>query len=209
MSLIFEKPTVSVFETSALEDEVLYQKYYNAVCDERKKKVDFFRFSKDKRLSLAAGYLFEQGLQKFGIVNWSLRYGKFEKPYLKDPDNLFFSLSHSGTRAACVFFNKEVGIDIEQITSVETGLIRYVSTDSEYHYLMNISEQGRQDEFFRLWTAKESYMKLLGTGLLLPPEQLEVCFGEKLSMRHNGVLLPVLFEEYPMDGYKMTVCYYN
>lgn len=209
MRLILEKPAVSVFDTGAFEDEVLYQNCYRAVCEERRKKVDFFRFMNDKRLSLAAGYLFEQGLRERGVTDWSLRYGEFEKPYLKDTDNLFFSLSHSGNYAVCVFFDREIGIDIEQIAQVDAGLIRHVCTDSEYHYLMDISEKGRQEEFCRLWTAKESYMKLLGVGLSLPPEQLEVSFGKKLAIRHKGNVLPVLFQEYPIDGYKMTVCYHT
>lgn len=206
MISIFEKPRISILDTKIFDDEGQYLNAYNSVSAERKEKVDFYRFDKDKRLSLAAGLLLEMGLSQFGIKEYSLEYGQYGKPYIREYDWLFFSLSHSGTLAACAFYDKEIGIDIELICDVTEPLIRQVSTDYEYDFLMHLDENQRKEQFFRLWTAKESYMKYLGTGLSLSPQELEICFNKNLTIRHCGTLVPVTFEEYCVDRYKMTVC---
>ena len=196
MSIIFEKPKISIFDISAFNDTEFYEKVYRNVSNERKEKVNFFFFSKSKYLSLATGFLLERELKNLGIKDYSLNYGEFDKPYLVGIDNLYFNLSHSGQYAICAFYNSEIGIDIEQIVNISEPLIREVTTLSEYNFLINLDKTAQKENFFRLWTAKESYMKYTGKGLSISPKKLEINFASPLTIKYDGSIVPVLFQEY-------------
>ena len=95
---------------------------------------------------------------------------------------------------------------IEQILPVEDALIRQVSVSSEQAHLLQLDPETQRQEFYVLWTAKESYMKLRGTGLSMPPTQLELSFGDILRIRDAGKPAKVCFRQYPLQGYCLTVC---
>ena len=201
------QPLLRIFDTGKFDSQELYEEAYNRVSSQRRQKVDALRFPEDKRLCLAAGYLLEEGLQELGVETPDLRYGPYQKPYLNQAEGLYFSLSHSGTYSVCAFFDREIGVDIEKIAPLSHKLVRYVCTDEEYQFLMQQSEQAQQEQFFRLWTAKESYMKYCGKGLSLPPRELEIDFSQPLSIKEKGNKAKVDFREHPIEGYKLTVCY--
>lgn len=76
----------------------------------------------------------------------------------------YFSISHCKQGIAVVVSDSPVGIDIEGIRQVDEGLVRKT---------MNIEEQAQiqasaapDREFIRLWTRKEAYVKLQGTGII-------------------------------------------
>ncbi len=201
------RPIVKVLDTSVFCDKEQFNNAYVLMSDERKSKIDALSSDKDKRLSLGAGVLFEEGLKEFGIADSSLCYGEHKKPYLKGNSSLFFSLSHSGKYCACAFYDKEIGIDIQKIKKVSDGTIKRVSAEREHAFLSCLDEDKKLQEFTRLWTIKESYMKYLGTGLTLAPKKIEIAFGEEIKLFHEGKKADVIFEEQSIDGYKLTVCY--
>ncbi len=207
MSFLLKEPKVSIFNAKRLEDEAFSAQMYESVDSERRKKVERLRFPKDKRLSLAAGALLKQGLAEIGIEEFSLRYGENGKPYIDGEDGIFFNLSHSGDYAVCAIFCREIGIDIEKVGTVSERLLKRVTTANEYEYLASLDEDLKNEEFCRLWSAKESYMKYLGTGICFDPKDIEVGFGKCLCIRHNGADANVSLDEYEVSGYKMTVCY--
>lgn len=202
-----KKPIVKVIDTSVFCNPKQFNEAYALISEERRRKIDRLRFDEDKRLSLGAGVLFEECLKSFGIDDGSLIYGKHKKPYLASCDNLFFSLSHNGIYSACAFYDKEIGIDIEKVKDVSDAVIKKVATANEYACLSSLDEKVRAQEFTRLWTVKESYMKFLGTGLSVSPLKIEVTFGENITLFCDGALADAVFEEHSKDGYKMTVCY--
>ncbi len=72
------------------------------------------------------------------------------KPFLADCP-LRFNLSHSGSFTAAVFANQEIGLDIERRTPRNTQAItRRLSADEQ------------NEDFFKVWTAKEAYIKYRG-----------------------------------------------
>ncbi len=203
----FEKPLVTILDTSVFADEEKFWAAYSAVSRERQQKVDAYRLPKDKHLSLGAGVLLEQGLSRLGIQNASLVCGENKKPYLKGCRNLFFSLSHSEPYAVCAFFDKEIGIDIEKLSEVSESVIKRVTTEKEYALLTKLGGEPKKEQFIRLWTVKESYVKYLGKGLSLSPGKLTVDFGENITIMHEGEKAEVVFQEFSLPGYKITVCY--
>ena len=202
-----QEPILTMLDTSSFNDKEQYQLAYQTVSDERRKKIDRYRLGKDKRLSLGVGILLEQGLQRIGIAEYSLTYGEHGKPYLADNKNVFFSLSHSDTLAVCVLYKQEIGLDVQKIKPVSDELIKKVTTQTEYDYLMSCGKEERKLLFFRLWTAKESYLKYLGTGFSLSPKHLEVTFGKTLTMKHDGTVASTAFDEQILGSYVLTLCY--
>ncbi|MDR1043031.1 MAG: 4'-phosphopantetheinyl transferase superfamily protein [Clostridiales Family XIII bacterium] len=113
--------------------------------------------------------------------------GPHGKPYFSEPPlcgKTFFSISHSGAYRAALFHDAEVGLDVEDL-GIRTGMTRermeklatrFFSQD-EAEYLAkkrgaeNDGDSAENDEdlaeFFRVWTAKEAYVKYTGDGISL------------------------------------------
>lgn len=107
------------------------------------------------------------------------------KPFLKDHPEIAFNITHSGRRAACVFADAPVGVDLEKLAPVRASLVRRVLHPDEQRVLeqyareKQIPTEKAEDEgyirlFFRYWTLKESYLKMQGTGLRTEPGG--ICF---------------------------------
>lgn len=194
-----------ILDTDIFNDERLYELLLTKMPAYRQQKVRSFIFAKDRRLALAAGVLLAYGLQDLRMSEHrDVLLGENGKPYLAD--NLHFNLSHSGSKAVCSFSDHEVGVDIEQILPVDDALIEHVSVASEQAYLFELEPEAQRQAFFDLWTAKESYMKFRGTGLMLPPKQLELRLGDPLRIKDAGKPANVEFKQYPLPGYCLTVC---
>lgn len=135
---------------------------------ERKEMANRFAFKKDKSLSLAAGILFEKGLDdlSFPKENRGLLQGKFGKPYLKNDKDIHFNISHSGEIAIAVFSDKEIGCDIEKIGKANDKIIERCYSLEEKKYLKNSNDKDR--DFYRIWVGKESFLKALGVGISIP-----------------------------------------
>ncbi len=88
---------------------------------------------------------------------------KGKKPQLTGGPELHFSVSHSGKWWACAFGCREVGLDIQQHRPCRAeALAKRFFHPNEVLWLE--SQNFSQDSFYRLWAAKESYVKLSGRG---------------------------------------------
>ncbi len=74
----------------------------------------------------------------------------------------YWSVSHKPHAVAGIVHTHPVGIDIERIRPVADGMFRMIGYDDEWEMLSKIE---RFERFFRLWTAKEATLKVVGTGL--------------------------------------------
>lgn len=175
--------------------------------EERREKVFFYRFSKDRLLSLAAGCLLDYGLRGYGLQEKTapIRYEKNGKPYIEGRP-LFFNLSHSGNFAACAFSDREIGVDVEKIRLPDPALLERVCVADERRYLNTLEGDNLADQFTMLWTMKESYMKYLGTGLSLDPLELEIDFQNPLTLCHCGQPAAVRFRTYHIRDCQLSVC---
>lgn len=198
--------TTYLLDCSVFKDRGLFWEMFRKMPKKRQEKINFYRFWDDKYLSLGAGMLLSHGLKERGLLQTetSVVYNENGKPYLKD-GGLYFNMSHSGKYAVCAFSDKEIGVDIEELSDVPKELMRAVCTDAEYQYLLAAGEK-QKEEFFRLWTVKESFMKCIGTGLATDPAKLEVAFGRRMQMTHGMSAGSCFFKEYVVEGYSMAVC---
>jgi len=99
--------------------------------------------------------------------NLNFRYGQFGKPELLD-HRLQFNLSHSGDHALVAVSAHELGVDLEFMGKENVdldGLIDMVCHPTEEATLRLLRGSEKSARFYRLWTQKEAYCKMLGIGL--------------------------------------------
>ena len=73
------------------------------------------------------------------------------------------SLSHCKNGIAVAVSNEQIGIDIEVVRPLKEELVRKTMNLDEQQQIM-LSEQPDW-QFIRLWTQKEAYLKMIGTGI--------------------------------------------
>lgn len=134
----------------------------------------------------------------------------YGKPFVEGPVPIHFNISHSGQRIVCAISPLAVGIDIEKITPVDTlAISKQFFLQEEFDHLASLSKCDRYDYFFMLWTMKESYIKLVGTGLNTPLDSFKIMLNEspvKVLCPISGQVLS-LIQQYPLDpDYKLSLC---
>ena len=157
----------------------------NAVTDflnpSEKKRLDKFRFPSDQKLYAAARLIQYMGLcQLLDREPEQIEFtrGAHGKPALQTPNDstsdvtqenqLDFNLSHSGNWAVGVFGRARVGVDVENCHRNNDVL----AIANRYFFAQELddmfAEKGvERDNFFKLWTLKEAYMKARGEGISL------------------------------------------
>lgn len=164
---------------------------------ERRSKVERFVFLKDRCLCLGAGLLCAHALRMAGARDLAMGYGAYGKPYLLNHPGVHFNVSHSGTIAACAVSSEPVGIDVEECHTFDENVARLCFTDDELAWL---DEQANTDRaFVRLWTRKESYLKLLGCGLGKPANSFS-------AMPGTCPETDVRFCEYHLQASTLCIC---
>lgn len=110
----------------------------------------------------------------------TIEVGPQGKPALRAKEDLAplrFNLSHSQGLGLFAFtLEHEVGIDVEQIRPEVTkdGIEQSYFSARERRELDALPAECRPDGFFRCWTRKEAYVKVLGKGLHLPLDSFDV-----------------------------------
>lgn len=133
---------------------------------------------------------------------FTFQYGPYQKPYLKSIPECYYSLSHSGSYVLCAIGNCEVGADIQEYKDEKAYLLakRYF-TEEETTNMNQGSEEEKRQNFYRLWTAKEAYVKLTGRGL---GQGLDSFFVD-LEKKTVGTAFLQEYQEVP--EYAISVCY--
>lgn len=89
------------------------------------------------------------------------------KPWLPETPSLRFNLSHSDGALAIAVSRYEVGIDIEKIRLIPDwrDLAENVLTPTDAATIASHAKAERSTAFLRCFTAREAYLKAIGTGL--------------------------------------------
>ena len=190
--------TCAYYDVSELEDPVLMARALERQpWPERRAKVERYRFAKDKRLCAGAGVLAADLLRQAGACDLTLGFGEHGKPYLSRHPALHFNLSHSGRLAVCAAADLPVGVDVETIQDHGEAVERYCCQASELAWLGRQADRARA--FTSLWVRKESYIKLIGTGLTREPASFSV-IGD------DPELDDVRFAEWQVSDALLCVC---
>lgn len=145
-----------------------------------------FRFERDRNRFVAArGFLRKMLANYLQIDGREIRfqYNSHGKPLLhrelKSP--LGFNVSHSENAALFAFArNAEIGVDIERINAsfVDEAMIRHCLTPREISRFRGLAAPQQTLFFFECWTRKEAFLKAIGNGLSISPNEIEtVCLS--------------------------------
>jgi 4'-phosphopantetheinyl transferase len=156
----------------------VWQSRVTTLSQEEQARAERFRFENDRIAFLSAHIQLRDVLSRYvGVMPAALAFTRNEtgKPALQD-SSLQFNLSHAGDWALCAVCTTEpVGVDIERIRPMpdRDDVAMQVFTARERATL-----RGSDDEcdiaFFRLWTAKEAYIKGIGVGLGMDLQRFSV-----------------------------------
>lgn len=204
-----------LLETEQLNDDTIFTEYYNRLSPYRKEKTDRMKFRKDKNLSLAVGILIDTYLKNINMNEKDMNYANEShgKPYFANLKNVHFNASHSGQMALCAFSDSEVGCDIEIISKSNTDLAERFFTKGEYEFIISESENctdkdsKQAEKFYRIWTLKESFLKLTGEGISGGLDTFEMRFeNNKPIAVKNSSTMPFYFKEYSLKNYRIALC---
>ena len=171
---------------------------------ERKCRIMKYLKAEDRKRSLGAGLLLNEILPRYGASPAGIRIGEGGKPEM---EGIFFNLSHSDNIVICAIAEKEVGCDVEKIVKAPEGVAERFFHTGESAYVNACMGEERDHRFFRIWTMKESYIKMTGEGMSLDFDRFEVILDSgEIKVRRDGKLLSCRIMEYTIPGYKVSVC---
>lgn len=106
------------------------------------------------------------------------------KPYYIKNSQFYFNISHCSGGAAAAVSHVPVGVDAECMRKVNERTVKKCCSKEEISYVFGGREAAPEqsgilsdteaERFLKLWTLKESYVKMTGEGLRRPLN--EVCF---------------------------------
>lgn len=146
-------------------------------------------------VSVAAGLLLERVVKdRLKLQPEDIRIAEEEcgKPYIIGYENFCYNISHSGDYVVMAYGDSPVGVDIEKIridgmSKTDMAVAKRCFTLNENTYV-NRTKEGAAERFCRIWTMKESYLKLIGCGVSVPLNSFEVDFLHINDIKtHDGV----------------------
>lgn len=173
------------------------------ISQERLRKIEEYKFIKDKKLSLLVYLLLRIALfSEYRFLDKpEFEYGNNSKPRLKNNKNIEFNLSHCNCGVACALSRYEVGVDIQEYVSFEKDIGLLVLSDSENNKVINSTSPDKC--FTLLWTLKESYGKYLAKGIAY--DLKSTCFfteNKSHSFQYRECLFNIIEEEH----YVLSIC---
>ena len=187
-------------------DPAFYPEELRLVPDWRKKYILKYRQPKDRKLSVGVWKLLDRALTEYGLSASDVYIGKTGKPLHPE---ICFNLSHSADMAMCVLSEKNVGCDIELMISPHISSFERFFTEKEQEYICRAKSSSETNQrFFRLWTMKESYLKMTGEGIIVPLNSVEV-YPERLSVKRFGRVQECTFNCMFKDNYAISICEIN
>lgn len=201
-----------------LEDEAFFRKMLALTSPYRRQKIALLKNDNDKRRSLGAAVALNKALGDYGLEERAMEYelGSHGKPLLRFHPEIHFSLSHSKDYAICSIGSEDIGNDIEWVRSGKDNVAKRFFAAEELAWIKNAVDSKERDErMFRIWTMKESFLKVTGLGMSLSLKDFAVVMEEdeniKLRQSINDktywvkeYVLPSTFNE--QAEYKIAVC---
>lgn len=165
---------------------------YRTASKARRERAD--RYREDAALQcLVSGALLAYAAGQAGIADFTVAENPFGKPHLENHPEFHFNVSHSGHYAAIAWGSGPVGIDLELLCHRD-ALPRLAAR----HFTAREQEYAKTTAgFYEIWTAKESYLKYLGTGINRPLNSFCTRSPELAKLLHTF---------FPEENCCLTVC---
>ena len=136
----------------------------------------------------------------YNITKYEIIKNQFGKKFLKNI-NLFFNISHSKDLIVLIIDTEAVGIDIEfhnHERRFEKLVDHYFFDNEKEEYKIS---NDKINYFYHIWTSREAYVKMLGTGIVgyfynLPDEYNESVKSFRVKYQNDDYTLSYTL---PMD----------
>ena len=135
-------------------------------CEKMKQEISF-HFSEKAALkrkdSICAKALLCEMIEKlYGLTDYHITADENGKLFIAD-SNVFFNISHSDDMIFCVVGTENVGCDVQLMTKCNMKVAERFFTKNEKDKL--VSDENKDELFFKFWTVKESILKWRGDGI--------------------------------------------
>jgi 4'-phosphopantetheinyl transferase len=147
-----------------------------------------YLFDKDKIASGGGRILLKYILDKnYGIEDYSISIDKQGKPFLDSHPNIHFNISHSGEIVFVGVSYKPIGVDIEKIHDLDyKELSNHFFHLNEYKTIINSKDP--LSTFFKIWTSKESFVKMKGTGIVVDLDSFIINSDESIHVINKKII---------------------
>lgn len=157
----------------------------------------------DRKRSLAGWKLMSIILNNNNLSHKDLKFNERGKPSC---DSINFSISHSSDYVIATVSNYEVGCDIEKVKNFSLNLLERILTNQEKKYVNDSKDfNERNRRFFKIWTAKEAYLKMTGEGIIKNLKSIEIDINNSTVIRDGKECLCYL-ESLSFKDYELAVC---
>ena len=154
----------SIFNLSSISNE-MYQQYLRFLPDDRMQKVLRYRNEVDQYNCVMSYLLTMYGIYKmFGVANPDIAATKYGKLYLVDQPGIHFNISHCSKGCVCAISDYAIGVDIQDIHPFSWTVANHCCSSAELRLLEDSANPAV--DFTRIWTMKESFLKMKGTGIV-------------------------------------------
>lgn len=178
---------VHLWRASLDPPRVILEDLAHTLSEDEIAKADKFRFSKHRQRFIVARGILRQLLGQYLQISPSkieFQYGDHGKPYLSksiSSSSLEFNVSHSQAYALYGFsLNHTIGVDLEYLRPMKDAaqIAQRFFSPQEFEFVNCLSGEQQQRVFFKLWTAKEAYLKATGTGLAGSLASIDIDFDQ-------------------------------
>lgn len=193
-----------VADISGLSDPLMCSELMQQLTLERQSRISNMKQEKNRRQSMGAGLLLQKVLALYHMENTRIRNTLYGKP---EVEGLEFNLSHSDNLVVCAVSNEPIGCDVEKIRKASLGVVERYFSKCEQIYLSQFSGREYNKNFFKLWTMKESYVKMTGEGLRVPFKSYAIVFeDENARVVRNAEAQPCHLSSVEVQDYVISIC---
>lgn len=160
----------------------------------RQEKTERLVHESDKLRCACAGFLIKK------YVGDNIKLNEYGKPFSESGKR--FNLSHSGDYVIIALSDYDVGCDVEVTRDADyTRLGKIIFHENEQKTLLETDD--KKDYFFRLWTAKEAFIKCIGEGFHFNAGEIDLSLLPE-EIKYKGRTL--FFKEYMLKDARIMLC---
>ena len=137
-----------------------YSRYFKVLSKQRQKKVESYKFIKDRNLSILSFILLRYALYwEYRIYDIPITaINKYGKPYMENI-KLQFNISHCNSAIGCAIDCNSVGIDVQDYDE------KLIDIAEDFLSYKELKKAEAINQLCRFWSLKEAYGKFYGIGL--------------------------------------------
>ena len=190
-SLSLATGAVHVWRVAVEQPGHLLEKFRETLDEHELDRASRFHFEKHRRhFTVGRGVLRQLLSQYLGTKpeEFKLSYGAYGKPALggeHEESRLRFNMSHSHEMALFAFTeDRELGVDVEHIRTdfASEEVARRFFSRREVETFNALPQHDQVTGFFKCWTRKEAFIKVIGMGLSKPLDQFDVTLEQPAAL---------------------------